>query len=122
MDRPPSAIETSGEHLVERSLDDAVGRYRQQRRFGQRLACGGELWWDLESSATVDRSRPHEVRMDSRQAWRVAGRRPEIEVRVDLLETLGSLEVSAEIDVEGTLFFKREWSLSLDEDPWRIRR
>jgi hypothetical protein len=60
--------------------------------------------------------------MDSRQAWRVAGRRPEIDVRVDLLETLGSLEVSAEIVVEGTLFFKREWSLSLDEDPWRIRR
>ena len=107
---------------MERSLDDNLGRYRQRRLSRFRLDNGAELTWELESSATLDRQRPAEMRLASRQVWRVLDGPAAIEVRVEMTETLDEEHVSASIDVDGRPFFGREWAVRMDGYPWRIRR
>jgi len=121
-ERPTAPLETTGAHTVERSLDDTLGRYRQRRVSRFRLENGAELTWELESSATVERGRPAEMLLESRQVWRVLDGPAAVEVRVEMTETLEEELVSASIDVDGRPFFKREWTVRTDEYPWRIRR
>jgi predicted acyl esterase len=122
VERPEAQLEATSTHSVERSLDDDLGRYRQQRISRFRLENGAELSWDLQSSATVERPRPAKMLLESRQVWRVTGGPAAIEIRVDTVETLDEERVIATVEVDGQPFFWREWSLRFDEYPWRIRR
>ena len=102
MDRPASATRDQrrapGRALARRCRRavPAAAPVRTAARRRRRAVVGPRVERDRRPVAG-----PTTMRMDSRQVWRVAGRRPEIEVRVDLLETLDELEVSAEIDVDG---------------------
>ena len=55
---PRRARGAGGHHAVERSIDDAEGRYRPMRVVRTRLENGAELRWDLESSAVGGARRP----------------------------------------------------------------
>jgi hypothetical protein len=120
--RPEAQLESSSRHSVERDLDDADGRYRQSRRMRFALEAGGELTWDLESSALIARDDPGSMRLETQQTWRVVGGPASVEIRTRMWQTFDEQEVSAEIDVDGRAFFERQWRLRFDTYPWRIRR
>jgi putative CocE/NonD family hydrolase len=122
MERATAPLEVTSTHSVERSLDDDLGQYRQTRRSRFRLGSGAELTWELEADAVVARSRPAAMRLESRQVWRVLEGPVPVEIRVELIEGLDEVHVSAEIDVDGRPFFGREWATGFDTYPWRIRR
>jgi predicted acyl esterase len=119
---PAAQLESTSRHVVERDLDGADGRYQQSRRTGFALAAGGELTWEIASSAAVARDDPAAMRLESAQTWRIKGRSPAVEVRVSAWQTFDEQEVSAEIDLDGRRFFERQWRLSFGAYPWRIRR
>jgi predicted acyl esterase len=115
-------LESTGHHAVERDLDHADGTYRQSRSVRFALEAGGELQWEMTSSASVRRDEPSAMRLASDQVWRIAGRSPAIEIRVQSRQTFDEQTVTAEIDVDGRRFFERRWDQRFDTYPWRIRR
>jgi hypothetical protein len=114
--------EAASHHAVERSVDDTNAGYRQQRHQRVALECGGELTWDLESSAAVVRDDPARMRLDATQTWRISGGAVDVEVRVSTWQTFEEQQVSARIDVGGQLFFERQWGLRFADHPWQIQR
>jgi hypothetical protein len=107
---------------VERALDDSDASYWQSRRSRFALEVGGELAWDLTSSAWVARDDPGGLRLESQQVWRVVDGPAAVEIRVQTWQAFDEQQVTAEIDVDGERFFEREWGLRFDTYPWRIRR
>jgi hypothetical protein len=86
------------------------------------LESGGELTWDLDSSARVARDDPGSMRLETQQVWRIAGGPAAVEIRTRMWQTFDEQEVTAEIDLDGGRFFERKWRLRFDAYLWRIRR
>jgi hypothetical protein len=122
-EEPEAYLRTEGDYDVCRDLTERSASYRMQHRAECRLEADTILRTEQTAEASLDAQNPRKVNLNGNQVSTVErARGGPIEVHVEAHETFDFLRISADIHVDGRVYFRRSWELDLYRAEWAYRR